>query len=112
MPNPVIETQELQCTQGSMPAPLKVTSQSHVKLQGKLQATEEDKKGDTNVQSFGFCKITRNRCMPKPIEWKETSVFNIDGKKELTTQSYCMCSTGGKITIKPHGDSEFENISK
>jgi len=44
------------------------------------------------------------------IKWEQTSPFTIEGKRELTTDSYCMCSTGGKITPLVDGNSSFESI--
>jgi hypothetical protein len=68
-------------------------------IEGKLQATEEDKKPNVNIKPFGVCSITKMSCSPAPIKWQNTSVFEIDGKKELLDTSTCQCSVGGKISV-------------
>lgn len=100
MANSVTENQKVQCDKGSAPTQIIVTSQNHVKLQAKLQATEEDYKPNENIMPFGSCKLKIfQSCKPQLDKWENTSIFTIDGKKELTTDSICMCKTGGKITI-------------
>lgn len=99
MPNYLIDTTQLKCDKGSSPTPLTVTSQSFMKIEGKLQATEEDKQPNTNIKPFGMCSVLRSSCSPSPIKWDNTSDFEIEGKKELLDSSTCQCSIGGKISV-------------
>lgn len=55
MPNYLIDTTQLKCDKGTSPTPLTVTSQSFMKIEGKLQATEEDKQPNSNIKPFGMC---------------------------------------------------------
>jgi hypothetical protein len=99
MPQHITDTTQLKCDKGTIPTPIVVTSQSFMKIQGKLQATEEDKTPNVNIKPFGACAITKSSCSPAPIKWQNTSIFEIDGKKELLDNSTCQCSIGGKISV-------------
>ena len=99
MPKHITETTELMCQFGAKTTPLSVTSQTFMQIEGKLQATEEDCKPNVNIKPFGVCNITKMACNPAPIKWQNTSVFEIDGKKELLDSSTCQCSVGGKISV-------------
>lgn len=115
MPHPVIQGTKLQCNKGTKQTPIQVTSQSFVKVENKLQATEQDKQSGVNIIPFGKCKLKPSKsgylpCIPSLIQWQNTSVFTIEEKKELTTDSFCMCTTGGKITPLIDHNSSFENI--
>ncbi|MBW3521430.1 MULTISPECIES: DUF4280 domain-containing protein [unclassified Chryseobacterium] len=104
MPQHITNTTQLQCDKGTSPTPITVTSQSFMSIEGKLQATEEDKQPNTNIKPFGQCKLKPTSggflsCIPTPIQWQDTSVFEIDGKRELLDCSICQCSVGGKISI-------------
>lgn len=112
------ETTQLKCDKGTVPSPLSVTSQSFMQIEGKLQATEEDKKPNVNIKPFGVCSITRMSCNPVPVKWQNTSVFEIDGKKELLDNSTCQCAVGGKISpiksaqtfVEEGGESIYQPI--
>lgn len=95
----ITDTTQLKCDKGASPTPLTVTSQSFMKIEGKLQATEEDKQPNTNIKPFGMCSVLRSSCSPSPIKWNNTSDFEIEGKKELLDSSTCQCSIGGKISV-------------
>lgn len=95
----ITDTTQLKCDKGSSPTPLTVTSQSFMSIDGKLQATEEDKQPNINIKPFGMCSVLRSSCTPSPIKWNNTSDFEIEGKKELLDTSTCQCSVGGKISI-------------
>lgn len=95
----ITDTTQLKCDKGASPAPLTVTSQSFMSIDGKLQATEEDRQPNTNIKPFGLCSVLRSSCTPAPIKWQDTSDFEIDGKKELLDCSTCQCSFGGKISV-------------
>jgi hypothetical protein len=99
MPQHITDTTQLKCDKGTSAIPLTVTSQSFMKIEGKLQATEEDKHPNTNIKPFGMCSILRSSCTPSPITWNNTSDFEIEGKKELLDTSTCQCSIGGKISV-------------
>ncbi|RLJ34254.1 uncharacterized protein DUF4280 [Chryseobacterium sp. 7] len=99
MPQHIIDTTQLKCDKGTSPAPLTVTSQSFMSIDGKLQATEDDKQPNINIKSFGICSVLRSFCTPSPVKWDNTSDFEIEGKKELLDTSTCQCSVGGKISI-------------
>lgn len=113
------ETTQLKCDKGTVPSPLSVTSQSFMQIEGKLQATEEDKKPNVNIKPFGVCSITRMSCNPAPVKWQNTSVFEIDGKKELLDNSTCQCAVGGKISpiksaqtfVEEGGESIYQPIN-
>ncbi|MDN3693787.1 PAAR-like protein [Chryseobacterium tructae] len=79
----ITDTTQLKCDKGASPAPLTVTSQSFMSIDGKLQATEEDKQPNSNIKPFGVCSVLRSSCTPSPVKWDNTSDFEIDGKKEL-----------------------------
>ncbi|MCQ9635808.1 DUF4280 domain-containing protein [Chryseobacterium sp. WG23] len=95
----ITDTTQLKCDKGTSPTPLTVTSQSFMSIDGKLQATEEDKQSNINIKPFGMCSVLRSSCTPSPIKWDNTSNFEIDGKKELLDSSTCKCSVGGKISV-------------
>lgn len=108
MPKHVIDTTQLKCDKGAKPASITVTSQTFMQIEGKLQATEEDKKPNVNIKPFGVCSITHSSCVPSPIKWQDTSVFDIDNKKELLDTSTCKCSVGGKISVVKSAQSFVE----
>jgi hypothetical protein len=99
MPQHITDTTQLKCDKGTIPSPITVTSQSFMSIEGKLQATEEDKQPNINIKPFGVCSILRSSCAPLPIKWDDTSSFEIEGKKELLDCSTCACSIGGKISV-------------
>lgn len=95
----IIDTTQLKCDKGTAPAPITVTSQSFMSIEGKLQATEEDKQPNSNIKPFGMCTVLRSSCAPSLVKWHNTSDFEIEGKKELLDSSTCQCSVGGKISV-------------
>lgn len=95
----ITDTTQLKCDKGSSSTSLTVTSQSFMKIEEKLQATEEDKQPNTNIKPFGMCSVLRSSCTPLPIKWDDTSDFEIEGKKELLDSSTCQCSVGGEISV-------------
>lgn len=99
MPQHIIDTTLLKCDKGTIPTLITVTSQSFMSIEGKLQATEEDKQPNRNIKPFGVCSILRSSCSPLPVKWDNTSDFEIEGKKELLDSSTCQCSVGGKISV-------------
>lgn len=108
MPQYITDTTQLKCDKGASPTPLTVTSQSFMKIDGRLQATEEDKQPNTNIKPFGVCSVLRASCSPSPVKWDNTSDFEIAGKKELLDSSTCQCSVGGKISVVKSAQSFVE----
>lgn len=104
----ITDTTQLKCDKGASPTPLTVTSQSFMNIEGKLQATEEDKQPNTNIKPFGVCSILRSSCSPSPVKWDNTSDFEIEGKKELLDSSTCQCSVGGEISVVKSAQSFVE----
>lgn len=95
----ITDTTQLKCDKGVSPTLLTVTSQSFMSIDGKPQATEEDKQPNINIKPFGMCSVLRASCTPSPIKWGNTSDFEIEGKKELLDSSTCQCSVGGEISV-------------
>ncbi|WP_185226265.1 DUF4280 domain-containing protein [Chryseobacterium indologenes] len=95
----ITDTTQLKCDKGASPTLLTVTSQSFMSIDGKPQATEEDKQPNINIKPFGMCSVLRSSCTPSPIKWDNTSDFEIEGKKELLDSSTCQCSVGGEISV-------------
>ncbi|MGH1516483.1 PAAR-like protein [Chryseobacterium sp. JK1] len=69
MPQHITNTIQLKCDKEISPTPLTVTSQSFMSIDGKLQATEDDKQPNTNIKSFGMCSVLRSSCKPSTIKW-------------------------------------------
>ena len=95
----ITDTTQLKCDKGTVLTSITVTSQSFMSIEGKLQATEDDKQPNLNIKPFGVCSVLRSSCTPSPVKWNNTSDFEIDGKKELLDSSTCQCSVGGKISV-------------
>lgn len=112
MPQKIVDTATLECAEGMTPSNLTVTSQNFVYTGNKLTATEKDKQANVNIKSFGQCKLKPTTggylpCIPIPVKWdKTTRKDEINGSKILTEESICMCSIGGKISVKDKGHSE------
>ena len=114
MSYPLTEGVKLECSEGTAPAPLQVTSQKFSKLDSKLRATEKDKQAGANIIPFGLCKLKPSSsgllpCTPSLVEWLQTSPFSVGGHKGLTPDSYCMCKTGGRI-YPPSKEGNFEKV--
>jgi hypothetical protein len=107
MPQKLTEKATLLCDKGVAPSQLKVTSQTFVKAEDKLVATEHDKQPETNIPNFGACTVTHSKCSPAPIKWdKTTEKDTINNYKILTEDSTCQCAVGGKITVQNKGHGE------
>ncbi|PQA93027.1 hypothetical protein B0A69_12755 [Chryseobacterium shigense] len=104
----ITDTTQLKWDKGASPTPLTVTSQSFMSIDGKLQATEEDKHPDFNIKPFGMYHVLRSSCSPSPIKWDNTSDFEIEVKKELLDSSTCQCSVGGKMSVVKSAQSFVE----
>ncbi|WP_373721834.1 DUF4280 domain-containing protein [Bacteroides heparinolyticus] len=110
MPKPVTHGATMQCTLGTKPSKLTVTSQTFRIIADALVATEGDKSGMLNIPSFGSCKCnwTNPPCVPSPQGWQQTTrKDNINGMKKLTEHSFCMCARGGRISFTDTGKNTF-----
>ncbi len=103
----IADTSKMKCTLGAGVSTLKVTSQTHDKVNGQLQATEKDKEFPVNIPPFGVCSSLKSACACKPTQWQKTSYSTIDENKELNSDSFMMCSIGGKITFIDTGVNSF-----
>lgn len=106
----IIDGSQMQCTLGTKPSKITVTSQAFVKLKNKLIATEEDKQANYNIEPFANCKRSSHQpaCIPMLIKWKQTTQKDlINGMKKLTIDSNCKCSQGGEISFIDTSDNSF-----
>lgn len=113
----VVQTATMQCSGSSAPTimPLMVTQQNFVKIESKPIATEADKIPLVSIPSFGSCpKLNNGPCTPQldPSGWQQTSLETIGNDKELTIQSYCMCTVGGKISFITAGQEHVVDTAE
>ena len=108
----VVDGAKCLCDKGAIPATLKVTSHTKAIFNSrdtdKWAATEEDLQFKEGSSCFGSCKVKNNNpCTFAPAgKWqKPREKLKIMEKSALIETSYLMCSVGGKITIKHHGQS-------
>ncbi|WP_051884560.1 hypothetical protein [Chryseobacterium luteum] len=50
----ITDTTQLKCDKGTIPTPITVTSQSFMSIEGKFQATEEDKQPTATLNLLGY----------------------------------------------------------
>ena len=115
----------LMCTQGTAPAPIKVTSQTAVLTEGKPAATIQDCAPMSNVGPFGMCismanpqvaaataaalgVLTPQPCVPAPAgTWIPTQPkVLVGGKPCLCQDCKLMCAYAGQITITMPGQTK------
>lgn len=109
----VVDGAKCLCDKGTVPATLKVTSHSKTIFNSsgdneKHTATLEDIQFKESNSCFGSCTVKNNNpCAFVPYgKWKKPyEKLKIMDKEALIEISYLMCSVGGKITIKHHGQS-------
>lgn len=109
----VVDGGKCVCDKGTIPATLKVTSHSKAIFNStsnheKHVATLEDVQFKEGSSCFGSCKVKNsNPCAFVPAgKWKKSyDKLKIMDKEALLEISYLMCSVGGKITVKHHGQS-------
>lgn len=108
----------VQCTFGTVPGTLNVTSQQKVLVEGKPVATIQDASPMTNISSCGMCTslanpqvaaataaalgvLTPQPCVPAPAgTWIPTQMsVVVEGKPCLTSDANLMCTYGGIIRI-------------
>lgn len=100
----VVEGAQLECTLGTAPGELVVTSQQKVRIKKKLKATNKDKM--LKPPFFGSCTCSSPNppCSPVLKEWQLTSKKSTMGDKTfLMADSKIQCEKGGTITIKDVG---------
>lgn len=98
----IVDNSSLECSLGTKPSSIKVSSQGCSKIEGQLVATEADKASVSNIPSFGNCKrVWYNPiCKPMPIAWSSFAKDNkINGLSKLLINSTCDCSYGGIISF-------------
>ncbi|WEK69442.1 MAG: DUF4280 domain-containing protein [Candidatus Chryseobacterium colombiense] len=118
----VVQKGKAQCNQGNQFPQYKVTShQKHYwnSEEGEadyLAVTEDDVQFTPPGPSFGQCKLKPTSggylpCAFAPAgKWQKTyEQVKIMGKSCVTELSELMCTTGGKITIKEHGQTAAMN---
>jgi len=97
----------LKCSEGTLPTPMKVTSNTSIKIGGFYAANEKDKVPIVNISPFGIClKLTKSTpipCVPSPLQWEDTASLKIKGANALMFKSCINCSIGGKIEIVTSG---------
>lgn len=101
----IVQGAQMQCDKGAAPMPITVVSQQFVQIQNKLVATQADVAPMVNIPSFGACPVLQGPCVPAPTAWQNTSpsFLDIEGMKKLTTDSFCMCGVGGRISFLDSG---------
>jgi hypothetical protein len=102
---------QCKCTLGTEEGLLDVKSQSTIFIQNKLMATENEK---TFSKNFINCNRDSSHppCTPDiKAPWTNTksNVFQTE-HKGLLEDSECICSFGGKISIKDSKQSETKNV--
>ena len=102
--NYLVEGGQLQCTLGTAPGEMVVTSQQKLSIKKKLKATSEDK--TFKPPFFGSCKCSSPNppCAPTLQEWQLTSKKSKMGTKTFVmSNSKILCTKGGEITVKDVG---------
>jgi hypothetical protein len=113
MATAVVQGATLQCTCGSKPSPLVVTSQTTVEIDKKRAATVADQKPGVNVAPFGACALLHGPCVPAfaaPWAPGSTSVVEIGHRRALLSTDKLMCATApGVVTVLDPGQSDTED---
>jgi hypothetical protein len=109
----------LQCTCGSAPSQLAVTSQFQAKVGDQLAATVMDHVPLVNVPSFGTCSVltaaaagTPVPCVPAPAgPWAtgSTTGVKIGHQLALLSTDKLMCAVPGVITVVDPGQTTTQN---
>ena len=100
----VVEGAMLECTLGTVPGEMVVTSQQKVKIKNKLKVTSEDKMPKPPFFGSCTCSSPNPPCSPVFQEWKMTSDKARMGNKQFViADSKIQCGKGGTVTIKDTG---------
>jgi Domain of unknown function (DUF4280) len=104
----VVEGAVLQCTCGSKPSQLTVTSQTTVQIETRKAATVEDKNPGVNVPPFGTCQVLGGPCVPAfPGPWLpgSTSMLQITSRAALLPTDVLPCSVAGQVRVVDPGQT-------
>lgn len=100
------------CDKGTVPATLKVSSQTksifNSKGNDKWAATLEDVQFKEGNSCFGSCAVKNsNPCTfsPAGLWQKPFEKVRVMDKKVLVESSFLMCAMGGKISVQHHGQT-------
>lgn len=121
MAMPVVTGASLQCTMGTAPGQLIVTSQTKVMMAGALAATIQDMAPITNVAPCGLCTsmanptvasataaalgvLTPMPCVPSTVSpWMCMGTPMIGGIPALSQDGTLQCAYGGTIKVLSPG---------
>jgi Domain of unknown function (DUF4280) len=119
MPLAVVMGASLQCSCGSAPAKLVVTSQHQAKIDNQLAATVLDHAPATNVPPFGICSVLTaaasgvpTPCVPAlPAPWTpgSASEVKIGNHLALLATATLKCSVPGVITVLDAGQKTTQD---
>ena len=104
---PVLNGAKLKCSNGTQYSNLKVTSQSNIFIENKLQGSIKDSIELKNILPFGECKLKSTKDGFEPcIKYIQTSnwkgeIKNFVGPAPPILENFtCKCATGGIIKIE------------
>ena len=121
MATAVVAGASVQCTMGTMPGQLLVTSQAMVLVGGRPAATITDAAPVTNITPCGLCTslanpnvaaataaalgaLTPMPCVPVPAGiWSCAGTPFVGGKPALSTDATLRCAYGGFLSIISYG---------
>lgn len=119
MPLAVVMGATLQCSCGTAPAKLIVTSQLQAKIDHQPAATIMDCAPATNIPPFGTCSIltaaasgTPTPCVPAPAgPWKPGSKSNVKVGNQLALMATdkLACTVAGLITVADPGQKSTQD---
>jgi hypothetical protein len=119
MPLAVVMGATLQCSCGTAPAKLVVTSQLQVKVDNQLAATVLDHAPTVNIPTFGTCSVltaaasgTPTPCVPAPAgpcKPGSTSNVKIGNHLALLPTDKLPCNVAGLITITDPGQKSTQD---
>lgn len=125
MPQQVVNTAMMQCSMGTSPSSLTVTSNFIVKVNDQLAATIMDFAPVANIKPFGMCNspanptvaaataaalgvLTPMPCIPATAApWTPGAVqTKVDNLPALLNVAKCICSFGGVVSISDAGQGK------
>jgi hypothetical protein len=119
MPLAVVMGATLQCTCGSAPSKLLVTSQLQVTMSNRLAATVLDHAPAVNIPPFGTCSVLTAAasgvpapCVPAPLgPWTPGSTSNvkIGNQLALLSTDRLQCAVPGVISILDPGQTTTQD---
>ena len=99
----------IECTLGSAPSVLIVTSNATVTAGSLTAATIEDYAPITNIPTFGTCDATTSVCVPAGTGWTPGCTdVTINSLTALDDSSTCQCSEGGTISVTSAGQTTVQ----